>query len=151
MVKRLFLVILPALICGLAMFVTSCNKDKNSNSALSIYAYSQATTKSAAFTESEPENSILWCTGEEIEWYNGTTGELKLKNSETLHERILNAFLNVETLKVYLGEEELFTLGYSLSVMSHTIDFPVIVDGLANSDIEGIITDISDMKEGKFR
>ena len=75
--KRLVLMIIPALIC--VWFASSCNKEGN-NSALSIYAFGQSTTKSATSDESDTGNQGLWCTGNDIEWYNGTTGELKLKN-----------------------------------------------------------------------
>ena len=103
--KRLVLVIISALICGM-MFISSCNKEE-SNSALSIYTFGQLTTRSAVFDENEIESKGLWCTGNDIEWYNGTTGELKLKNVPKFPEFPDWAFFK---LTVFLDDIELFSL-----------------------------------------
>ena len=58
--KRVTFMIIPALICG--VFFSSCDKEE-SDSALSIYAFAQLTTRSASSEESAFENQGLWCTG----------------------------------------------------------------------------------------
>ena len=105
--KNLFLFI-PALICGGMMFCLSCSEEKIDDSALSmsIYTVSQSTTKSAAIHASEHEDGLLWCTGNDIEWYNATTGELKLKNIQTK----VPPFLNISKLTIFLNEIELFSI-----------------------------------------
>jgi|GEM_PF-4410229 len=51
--NRLVLMIVSALICGVMVFISSCSKEEVGNSALSIYAFGQSTTRSAALGESE--------------------------------------------------------------------------------------------------
>ena len=95
--------VIPALICGM-MFISSCNKEE-SNSALSIYAFGQSTTKSATSEESELGKG-LWCTGNDIKWYNGTTGELKLKNEPAFSMDLYSP----NELTIFLDDVELFSL-----------------------------------------
>ena len=116
--KRVVLLIISALICGV-MFLSSCNKDEV-NSALSMYASVPSTTKSTSVEESEG-NKVLWCTGNDIEWNNGTTGELKLKKLE-------NEDLPVGALIVYLGEEKLFVLGAAFGFSSIDLHYPVLIN-----------------------
>jgi len=116
--KRLVLMIIPALICG-AMFVSSCSKD-GSNSALSIYAFGQSTTKSASSGESEFGNQGLWCTGNDIKWYNGTTGELKLKNVPKV------PYWTFFKLTIFLDDAELFSLETHSPYSSTFTCFPSI-------------------------
>ena len=118
--KRIVLLIVPALIFGgMLMFIASCNKEGVGNSALSIYAFGQSATKSATL-DSESENMLLWCTGNDIKWYNATTGELKLKN-------IPNApFMTFFRLTIFLDEMELFSLETVNPLSSHGSRFPCI-------------------------
>jgi len=104
--KRLVLMIISAFICGATVFFSSCNKEEDSNSALSIYAFGQSSTKSATSNESENEyrNMFLWCTGNDIKWYNATTGELKLKNIPN------SPFPTLFQLTIFLDDTELFSL-----------------------------------------
>ena len=102
--KKVVLMIIPALFCGM-MFLSSCNKDEV-NSALSIYAFGQSTTKSATSDESEAINQGLWCTGNDIKWYNGTTGELKLKNEPEFSADLFSP----NKLTIFLDDVELFSL-----------------------------------------
>ena len=143
--KRVVLMIIPTLICGV-MIVSSCKKDGVSgNSDLNIYAFGQTTTKSTTLGESEIEDKFLWCSGLNIEWYNGTTGELKLKNPKDIStpngegDRYLHVGGEqyVKAYAFYLGDEELFVLGAPNSCMSYSLDFPVLVDAVANGDYNG--------------
>ena len=104
--KRFFLMIVPALICGVIVFISSCNKeDEVGNSALSIYAVGQSEIRSAALDESEKENKSLWCTGDNIRWYNGTTGELKFNTTPPPISGFPPFFY--EYLVVFLDDKEL--------------------------------------------
>ena len=85
------------------MFFPSCNKQE-SDSALSIYTFAQLTTRSASSEESAFENQGLWCTGNDIKWYNGTTGELKIKNIPKAPD------WTFFKLTVFLDDAELFSL-----------------------------------------
>ena len=118
--KRLVFMIIPAL-CGL-MFFLSCNKDEV-NSALSIYAFGQSasTTKNATSEESEAVNQGLWCTGNDIKWYNGTTGELKLKNLPKLSD-----WTSFNGLSVFLDDVELFSLKMANPLSSAGLYAPYI-------------------------
>ena len=111
--------IISALFCGL-VFVSSCKKDGDNNSALSMYASVQSTTKSATSGGSEIENQVLWCTGKDIKWYNATTGELKLKNIPKV------PYWTFFKLTIFLDDTELFSLETSNPVSSTFTCFPCI-------------------------
>ena len=129
--KRVVLTIIPALICGI-WFVSSCSKENNVTSALNIKAVviSSPSVKSTLAGEEIKVDTFLWCQGKNIEWYNETTGEIKFKKLENEDEFLITA----SGFMVYLGEELLFQLGGSMSVMSYTLNYPVLVDGIANGD-----------------
>jgi len=112
--KKFVLMIFTALICGL--LYTSCSKENNANSALNIYAFSQSTTKS----ESENGDMFLWITGNNIKWYNSTTGELKLNNIPNV------PFMTLFRLTVFLDDIELFSLETVNPLLSKISSFPCI-------------------------
>ena len=116
--KKFVLMFIPALICGVVFF-SSCNKEE-SNSALSIYALGQSTTKSATSDESEIGSKGLWCTGNDIIWYNATTGELKLKNIPKV------PYWTFFKLTIFLDDIELFSLATVNPISSIGTYFPCI-------------------------
>ena len=117
--KRLIVqMVIPALFCGV-MFISSCNKEE-SNSALSIYAFGQSTTKCTLYEVSKTGSQGLWCTGKDIKWYNGTTGELKLKN---IPKSPYWSFFN---LVIFLDDIELFSLETYNPVLSAGPTVPCI-------------------------
>ena len=124
--KRLVLMIVSALICGVMVFISSCSKEEVGNSALSIYAFGQSTTRSSSFDESEKEEKKLWCTGNDIKWYDATTGELKLKNIPKV------PYMTFFKLTIFLDEVELFSLETANPYSSISTDFPCI-----NWDMDG--------------
>ena len=78
-----------------------------------------STTKSTSVEESEG-NKVLWCTGNDIEWYNGTTGELKLKNLP----KVADWF--PFKLSIFLDDTELFSLVTVLPWSSLGSSYPFI-------------------------
>jgi hypothetical protein len=100
--NRVVLRIVPALIFG-ALLISSCSKD-DINSALSIFAFGQSTTKRTTSDISDIGNQGLWCTGNDIKWYNGTSGELKLKNIPKAPD------WTFFKLTIFLDDTELFSL-----------------------------------------
>ena len=118
--KRLVLMIIPTLICGVMVFISSCSKEDVGNSALSIYAFGQPATRSAALNESGKEEKNLWCTGNDIKWYNETTGELKLKNIPKV------PYMTFFKLTIFLDDMELFSLETANPVSSIATAFPCI-------------------------
>ena len=118
--KRVVLVSVSILICGMAFFfVSSCNKEDNMSSALNIKAVVVAqSVRSAPSEDDERVSTRLWCQGKDIEWYNETTGELKLKNNSDMN--------CVAGLVVYLDDKKLFTLEVVNGASSIATDFPCI-------------------------
>jgi len=114
--KNLALITIVTAILGFS----SCDKENDINSALSIYAIGQSATRSAALDESFKEKKNLWCTGNDIKWYNATTGELKLKNIPNM------PYMTFFKLTIFLDDIELFSLETANPVSSIATDFPCI-------------------------
>lgn len=121
----------------LSFLFMSCNNEYDNNSALHFKTSlpeeqretvlrSSASEKDSLFTgtvEPSKETLIEFCTGEDLEWYNETTGELKFKDHITKNTLILNFF-------VYLDGEFLFGLGLIPNVMSYVVNVPVLEQDL---------------------
>ena len=122
--KRLVLMIIPVLICGVFLLVSSCDKENDINSALSIYAFGQSETRSAAFDESKNEIKNLWCTGNDIKWYNAATGELKFN----ITPPPISGFppFIYEYLVVFLDDKELIRLETVTGISSISTARPCI-------------------------
>ena len=134
--KRLVLMIAPALICGaIILVISSCNKENNVNSALNFKAVGfleEPTTKS--YLAEERKIDTLLFKGENIEWYNATTSEIKFRNLENINVSfgLSGGFVS---LIVCLGETELFTLdGAISSISSLSYNCPVLILGGENID-----------------
>ena len=131
--KRLVLMIIPALICGTMFWIaSSCNKENNTNSNTNselnikvVGILGEPTTKSSTVEEAKVD-TLLWCKGIDIEWYNATTRELKIKNAEELFAFGITG--GVFCYIMYLGEEELFTLDAIASISSFSLNYPVLID-----------------------
>jgi hypothetical protein len=107
---------LSIIVCALCF--SSCAKENMTNSALSIKAvYSKADTGGSSGTEEvnarsagTENDTVLWCRGNDIEWYNATTSELKLSDN-TSHRNIGGKFV------IFLYDKELlsFPIGNAFS------------------------------------
>jgi hypothetical protein len=71
-------------------------------------------------SENEFGNQGLWCTGNDIKWYNGTTGELKLKNIPKV------PYWAFFKLTIFLDDIELFSLEATNPVSSIGTYYPCI-------------------------
>jgi hypothetical protein len=85
-------------------------------------------TRSFSADENKVEyDTVLWCHGNDIEWYNATTGELKLKNApppESLFSYISpNFFIS---LSIYLNDIQLLSFPYISPYSSAGAAFPCI-------------------------
>ena len=129
--KRVVLMIVSALICGI-WFASSCNKKDNSELALNIKAVAKSSPSvRSTFSEETVQNEILlWCKGKKIEWYNATTGELKLEKleNETVHPHQLVTDNYFDVFYMYLGDDILFKLRPISVVMSIALNYPVLVE-----------------------
>ena len=120
--------ILFFLVCTL--FISSCVKEQSLYSALSIKSViTKVNTRSFSADENKVEyDTVLWCHGNDIEWYNATTGELKLKNApppESLFSYISpNFFIS---LSIYLNDIQLLSFPYISPYSSASAAFPCIV------------------------
>ena len=88
----------------------------------------ESTTKSNLAEEAAKLDTFLWCTGLNIEWFNASTRELKIKlpEDEQLYFGITGG---VFSYIFYLGEKELFTLDAISLVSSFSLNHPVLIDG----------------------
>jgi hypothetical protein len=106
-----------------ALCFSSCTKEKITKSALHINAISYTVDTRSSNTEKEIKNdTLLWCAGDNIEWYNVTTGELKLKKDPIAG----STFLNNCYLIVFLDDNMLFSLNVANPVSSISTHFPCI-------------------------
>ena len=129
-----------AILVILSFIFLSCNNEINNYSALYFKTNSpnqqiKTILKSSALDEDslftgtlEPakETVLEFCSGEDLEWYNETTGELKFKVKVTENMIILILF-------VYLDNKFLFGLRLIPNVMSFVKNTPVLVQDLNNN------------------
>ena len=103
-----------------ALCFSSCTKENSTDSALYFKSVSpKVDTRSSNMEEDLKYDTLVWCTGNDIIWYNATTGELKLKYfSELPHELF--------KLIVFLDEKQLFSLEVSNRISSTSTNFPCI-------------------------
>ena len=95
------------------LLLSSCS-DEHEPSALSI----------RSVNEREGIDS-LWCSGDNIEWYNGTTGEIKFKTR--LPISYSTHWLYTSNLVVYLNDEKLISFIYTTDLSSTGYNLPCIV------------------------
>ena len=132
--KKGFLRIMTALICGI-WFTSSCNEggeEGYDESALSIKAvvFSSTSVRSALIEDDLKVDTFVWCKGNNIEWYNETTGELKMKKieNEDVHFLVDNDDY-WDVFYVYLGEKILFKLA-PIRMRSDIHNYPVIIEDI---------------------
>ena len=114
MVKNYLLII----VCALCF--SSCTKENSTNSALYFKSVSpKVDARSSNPEEDSKYDTLVWCTGNDIEWYNATTGELKLKYFSELPYSLFK-------LIVFLEEKQLFSLETSNTASSISTAFPCI-------------------------
>jgi len=129
--KRVVLMIIPALICGLLH--TSCNKENNANSALNIKAIgflSETATKRLHAEEFLKTDTLLF-SGDNILWYNSTTSEIKFKTAPN-GDYFMSVFGGLVSIIVCLGDTELFALDAVPSISSVSLGHPVLIEFLPN-------------------
>ena len=116
MAKNCFLIV--CIVC-----VVSCSKEDNRNSALSIKAeFPQVATRSSNTEEDIKLDTLLWCPGYNIKWFNATTGELKLNNTPSIPELSGSIYL-----VVFLDDKKLLTFKTANNYSSATSDYPCII------------------------
>jgi hypothetical protein len=128
--KRVVLMIIPALICGVMFFfVSSCNKESNTDSALyfkAFYPNVDTRTYSAEQEDASKSDIILLFTGNDIKWYNATTGELKFNNIPNL------PYPTFSRLDIYLDDFMLLSFRVASPFSSISTAFPCI-----NAEFDG--------------
>jgi hypothetical protein len=126
--KRLVFTIIPVLICGI-WFATSCNKENNADSALNFKAvgYLGGPTTRSYLAEGGRTIDTLLFKGDNIEWFNATTREIKFKNpgNTGVHFGLYGGLMS---LIVCLDETELFSLGSIAGISSTSYDHPVLIN-----------------------
>ena len=135
--KRIVLKIIPALICGI-WFAASCSKEDNTTSTLSIKAVGyieEPTTKSYDAKEGLIIDTLLF-NGDNIEWYNATTSEIKFKSLENT-DVFLSVFGGLVEFIVLLDEEKLFTLDAISGFSSYLLNHPVLIEESSDRYIIG--------------
>ena len=113
--KRLVLMSIPALICGMVFwFASSCTRK-----------------------EPVPDvNIFLWHQKTNIEWYNETTSEIKFGNEN------VTGILYFENGIVYSGGKKLFELYWSSCFMSRSVNAPSLIDcSMTSSLLENNISE----------
>ncbi|MDR2914581.1 MAG: hypothetical protein LBV74_07100 [Tannerella sp.] len=111
------------LICILCVCSCSEENDHNTVSALKFVSLNDQSEAQTYSSEQEDGGSI-WCTGNEIEWYNATTGELKVKTTPPP----ICGFppFRYQYLVVFLDDKELLRLETVTSFSSIGINRPCI-------------------------
>ena len=128
--KRLILIIVSVLICGICFLaVSSCSKESNANnSTLNIKAVGflgEPSTRSS-FAEGGAKIDTLLFKGDNIEWYNETTSEIKFKNNPDVNY-FWNVYGGLVSIIVCLDEVELFTLDAISAHSSVSLNHPVLI------------------------
>ena len=123
--KKVVLIFIFALISGMMfLFVSSCSKKNNMDSALyfkEVYLNEGTKTYRTKQEDGSKSDTLLWCTGKDIKWYNATTGELKFRNSPEWYD-----FIAYDKLVIFLEDVELFSLETAKRASSDGIHFPCI-------------------------
>ena len=116
--KRLGIMIVPALICG--MIIISCNtKEQEAKTCGELYAIG---TKSA-ISETSSEEEIIF-KGSDIEYYNITTGEIVFVNLTA--ENLLPKFNLFSKITLFLGEIPLYETVVVSPISSIPIDYAIV-------------------------
>lgn len=92
-----------SLILLLSQFIASCDNSKNSDLSLTT-TDSKIIVKVQKATSSNGQTEDNAFTGNDIEWFNGTTRELQFKNNMKALEKINQA----KKLLFYIGDQYLF-------------------------------------------
>jgi len=111
------------------LFFSSCTREKYLNSALTIKSvYSNINTRSFLSDENKVESdTVLWCHGNDIEWYNATTGELKLKKApppESLCSYVTQSYFI--SLSIFLNDIQILNFPYVSPLSSMGLHIPCI-------------------------
>jgi hypothetical protein len=136
-ILKLFIMKNYMFIIGCILCFSSCTKENENAlpSALSIKVVSPKadagssdtkdvnTRSSNTETDRAENDTVLWCNGSDIEWYNATTGELKLNNpySNEFHDPIDGS------LVIFLYDKELLNFPIDCwDLLSYYVIFPHI-------------------------
>ena len=115
---------------------SSCSDDEPSASALSIRGVRLMYTgdKIEVFDS-------LWCSGDNIEWFNGTTGEIVFKTMPSMSYSVtwtytskLVVYLNDEKLLSFILTTDLSSTGYNLPCITSRTDGIYIRECTPNCD-----------------
>ena len=127
MAKNCFLIVV------LSLLFSSCG-DKY-DTTTSLYFKTIVPKEELTLRSSDPESSVsdsseivLLFTGMEVEWFNETTRELKIR--KTTSWQLLG---NKASIFICLDEEVLFELLFTSDIMSYWLDYPVLEFDVAHS------------------
>ena len=95
------------------LLLSSCGDEPSALSIRSVY-------------QTEGIDSLL-CTGDNIEWFNGTTGEIKFKKLPYMHLGMPP--LRYHYLVIFLNDNELIRFATTTSISSYSYDHPCITEG----------------------
>jgi len=140
--KRVDLMIIPALICGGMFLFASCNKENGADSALNFKAavlLEEIAVKSGIAEEWQPTVYVdtFVMSGDNIRWYNASTGEIKFRALPGMPSimRVENEgdpyYLRGGILNfiVFLEKEELFALDAICTESPFVLNHPVLIGG----------------------
>ena len=122
-------------IAAIILTVSSCKEESNINSVLNIKAVGyigEQTTRSSLAGKGLNIDTLLF-NGDNIEWYNATTSEVKFKNNPE-GNYFWSVFGGLVSIIVCLDEVELFTLDAIGSYSSVALDHPILILGGENPD-----------------
>ena len=118
MFKKFFFYI----VCSL--LVSSCVEEQRVNSALYIKSVSAKVNTRSLNTDENiivDYDTTLWHTGNDIIWYNGTTGELKFKEDASPKGPV-----SIFSVVIFLNDKILLSLPLANPASSNTTHFPCI-------------------------
>jgi hypothetical protein len=88
-----------------------------------VFKYAKSEEVLRNSTENVENDTIF--SGEEIAWFNKTTGEIKFNTNRPDRPNLIDPTI-IRTIYIYLNNEYLFSLKTSTPIMSYVIDSPVL-------------------------
>jgi len=101
------------------LFFYSCSKETGSSLLYFKTFQLKQETKSTIEEEKFKIDTLFLFTGDNVKWYNAKTKEIKFKNASLMDY--------IPCLFVFLDEKELFILRVVPTIMSYTLDNPVLI------------------------
>ena len=128
--KRVVLMIIPALICGMVFTGCGSEEPKNEKTSGELYAMGTKSVISEASTEENPE---LIFRGSDVKFFNVTTREIVFSNLTA--EKILPRFGVYSNVTLYIGEKPLLEAFVTSPISSIGLNDLVFVADLRENKI----------------